>query len=257
MNFIHPNSISSHYGINTLLWYFTSGLPMIFLHTLPFVFLGTKFDKRLTIVVGFTIFIYTLNKHKEFRFLTQILPILFIVEAHGIDWFLKNFRSKFTRWIVPISFLLHILFGLYFSLVDRQGQISVMTYLRTNLISNNKQNYSIDFLMPCHSTPYYSFIHRNDIQLHFLTCEPNLEEFNENYLDEADRFFLQPIDSLKNRFQSFNASHLIMFDTLYNQVRDMFEDEQNFFVKDILFNSHIQHTSRHGKQIYILEKTNQ
>ncbi|UJR25479.1 hypothetical protein I4U23_006825 [Adineta vaga] len=253
-NFLHPNSISSHYGINHIFWYFTNGLGMIFFYRLPLIFLGAMSNKRLTIVIFFTIFIYTLNSHKEFRFLTQILPILFILEAHGIDWCLKKINSNKFRWILFISFLLHFFIGIYFSLIDRQGQISIMHYLRTNLPQNNQQNFSIDFLMPCHSTPYYSFIHRNDIQLNFLTCEPNLDALSTDYIDEADRFFLKPIESLRSRLNMFKPSHLIMFDTLYDQVKDLFEDDQFYYVKKILFNSHIQHTSRHGKSIYILEK---
>ncbi|CAF1333666.1 unnamed protein product [Rotaria magnacalcarata] len=254
INFLHPKSISSHYGINSILWYLTNGLPMIFFYRLPFIFVGSIANKRLTSIILFTIFIYTLNAHKEFRFLTQILPILFILEAHGIDWCLKIFKWNRFRWIIFASFIGQLVIGIYFSLIDRQGQISVMQYLRTNLISNNKENLSIDFLMPCHSTPYYSCIHRNDIQLNFLTCEPNLDSRNNNYMDEADRFFSRPIESLKKRLNTYNSSHLVMFDTLYNQVKDVLEEDQWFFVKEILFNSHIQHTSRHGKTIYILEK---
>ena len=257
MNFLHPNSISAHYGTNDLFWYLTNGLPMIFFYRLPFVFLGGWLNKRLSLIVVFTIFIYTLNIHKEFRFLTQILPILFILEAQGIDWSLKRIRGKFFQWFLFFAFVGHLFIGIYFSLIDRQGQISVMNYLRTNLITNNEEKYSVDFLMPCHSTPYYSFIHRQDIQLNFLTCEPNFDRENRNYIDEADRFFLQPIESLRARLQTNHSksSHLVMFDTLYNQVKEFVEDEQGFFVKMILFNSHIQHTSRHGKMIYILEQS--
>jgi len=251
MNFFHPNSISSHYGINNLFWYFTNGLPMIFFYRLPFIYLGTMNSKPITILILFTIFIYTLNIHKEFRFLTQILPLLFILEANGIEWTLKKLKWKQFRWIIFLAFFVHLIIGIYFSLIDRQGQISVMDYLRKNIISKNK----IDFLMPCHSTPYYNFIHRNDIELNFLTCQPNLDKNIKNYIDEADQFFLKPIQSLKQRLYSYNSTYLIMFDTLYNQVKDILEDEQGFYVKYILFNSHIQHTSRHGKMIYILEKS--
>jgi phosphatidylinositol glycan class B len=227
---------------------------MIYFYRLPFIFLGALLNKRLTIIILFTIFIYTLNIHKEFRFLTQILPLLFILEAHGIDWCLKMIKWKQFRSIIFLSFLGHLLIGIYFSLIDRQGQISVMNYLRTNLNDKHQSIYSIDFLMPCHSTPYYNFIHRNDIQLHFLTCEPNLNSMIKNYLDEADRFYLKPIESLKERLKIYNSSHLILFDTLYEQMKDILEDEQGYFVKNILFNSHIQHTLRHGKMIYILQK---
>jgi phosphatidylinositol glycan class B len=252
INFFHPNSISSHYGINNIFWYLTNGLPMIFFYRLPFIFFGAINSKRATGIILFTIFIYTLNIHKEFRFLTQILPLLFVLEANGIDWIIRKFQWKQFRWIIFLSFIGHLIIGIYFSLIDRQGQINVMHYLRKNLISENK----IDFLMPCHSTPYYNFIHRNDIELNFLTCQPNLNKNIKDYIDEADQFFLKPIQSLKQRLNYYNTTtHLIMFDTLYNQVKDILEDEQGFFVKNILFNSHIQHTSRHGKWIYILEKS--
>jgi phosphatidylinositol glycan class B len=254
INFFHPNSISSHYGINNIFWYLTNGLPMIYFYRLPFIFLGSIYNKRLTIIILFTIFIYTLNIHKEFRFLTQILPILFILEAQGIDWCLKRFKSNKFQWILFLSFIGHLFIGIYFSLIDRQGQISVMHYLRKNLIDKNNEFISVDFLMPCHSTPYYNFIHRNDIQLNFLTCEPNLNNISKDYIDQADRFFLKPIESLKERLHDYNSSHLVMFDTLYNQVKEVFDEDQWFFVKEILFNSHIQHTSRHGKMIYVLER---
>jgi phosphatidylinositol glycan class B len=255
INFFHPNSISSHYGINNIFWYLTNGLPMIFFYRLPFVFLGALHSLRATAISIFTILIYTLNAHKEFRFLTQILPLLFVLEANGIEWILKKIKWKSFRWVILLSFLGHFIIGIYFSLIDRQGQISVMNYLRNNLIEENKQIYSIDFLMPCHSTPYYSFIHRNDIQLNFLTCEPNLNNSIKNYIDEADQFFLNPIESLKTRLNNYHSSHLVMFDTLYNQVKDVFEDDQRFFVKKILFNSQIQHSARHGKMIYVIERS--
>lgn len=228
---------------------------MIFLYRIPFVFLGSMVDKRLTTVVAFTIFIYTLNGHKEFRFLTQILPILFILEAHGIDWCMRKVKWNKVRWLVFLSFIGHLCIGVYFSLIDRQGQVSVMRYLRKDLAADKNRLLSIDFLMPCHSTPYHSFLHRKDIQLTFLTCEPNWGRQAEGYLDEADRFFAAPVTSLESRLRSSNASHLVMFDTLYRQVKHVFDDGQRFRTKKILFNSHIQHTSRHGKSIYILERT--
>ena len=255
VNFLHPNSISSHYGVNHLLWYFINGLPMIFFYRFPFVLLGSLSNKRLSAVVAFTIAIYTLNSHKEFRFLSQILPLLFILEAHGIDWCLKQIRWHQFRWILFVAFFLHVSAGIYFSTTDRQGQISVMHYLRTDLPPlEHDRSYSIDFLLPCHSTPFQNFLHRKDVRLNFLTCEPNLNASNENYLDEADRFYSQPKPMLIERIRRLNSTHLVMFDTLYEQVRDLFDGYEQFFIKKILFNSHIQHTSRHGKFLYVLER---
>lgn len=228
---------------------------MIFFYRVPFVFLGFFSNKRLTSIIIFTIGIYTLNCHKEFRFLSQILPILFIVEAHGIDICLKNVRWSRFRWILFVGFLLHIVTGIYFSTIDRRGQISVLNYLRENLPRENERFYSIDFLLPCHSTPFYSFIHRNDIQMNFLTCEPNFNVTNENFLDEADRFYSRPRENLLERIENVRPTHLIVFDTFYEQIRDVFDVRRDFFVRKIFFNSHFQHSSRHGKNLFLLEKT--
>jgi phosphatidylinositol glycan class B len=55
---------------------------------------------------------------------------------------------------------------------------------------------SVLFLMPCHSTPHQSHLHREDVNLRFLTCEPNLEG-ESNYVDEADWFFERPQEWLE------------------------------------------------------------
>jgi len=109
--------------------------------------------------------------------------------------------------------------------------------------------------MPCHSTPYHAFIHRNDIKLNFLTCEPNLNGLpSKTYLDEADQFFFKPLESLRKRLIMNNSTHLVIFDSLFDQVEEELLNSSQFIVVKKLFNSHIQHTSRHGKIIYVLER---
>lgn len=228
---------------------------MIYLYRFPLILLGLKSNKRLTTVIVFTMLIYSLSPHKEFRFLTQILPMAFVIEAHGIDWIFRRIRSKRVQWLFLISSIGHVFIGIYFSTLDRQGQISVMGYLRSNLPTKTNERVLVDFLLPCHSTPFYSFLHRPDVKLDFLTCEPNLNiSANVNYVDEADRFFSNPKDSFRERIETKNPTHLVMFNTLYDQLKDFIEHETPFFVKKALFNSHIQHTERHGRMVYVLER---
>lgn len=227
---------------------------MIFLYRFPLVLLGAMFNKRLTLIIVFTMFIYSLSPHKEFRFLSQILPIVFVIEAHGIDWCLRRIRSMKFRWLLIVACFGHLFIGIYFSTMDRQGQISVMDYLRKTLPSKSDSPLLIDFLMPCHSTPFHNFIHRPDVQLNFLTCEPNLNRSMTHYLDEADEFYSNPIENLRKRFSKSQVSHLVMFNTLYDQLKPIFDTELPFDVKKTLFNSHIQHTSRHGRMIYVLQR---
>ncbi|GAB1607087.1 hypothetical protein Ahia01_000991500, partial [Argonauta hians] len=61
------------------------------------------------------------------------------------------------------------------------------------------------FLMPCHSTPYYSYIH-SPVGMRFLTCEPDLPSPHTSptsptpYLDEADMFYLDPVGWLRAQY---------------------------------------------------------
>lgn len=66
---------------------------------------------------------------------------------------------------------------------------------------------------------YFSYIHRN-ISMRFLTCEPNLQH-KENYLDEADIFFNDPIGWLKREYASSSKpwpSHLVYFSPLQKRL---------------------------------------
>lgn len=58
---------------------------------------------------------------------------------------------------------------------------------------------TVGFVMPCHSTPWRSHLIHPGIKAWALTCEPPLSiPLSERaaYLDEADRFYLSPVDFL-------------------------------------------------------------
>lgn len=66
---------------------------------------------------------------------------------------------------------------------------------------------------------FFSYIHRN-ISMNFLTCEPNLGH-KENYTDEAEVFFNDPIGWLKKEYGMTSRpwpSHLVYFSPLKKQL---------------------------------------
>lgn len=65
----------------------------------------------------------------------------------------------------------------------------------------------------------FSYLHRN-ISMRFLTCEPNLKQ-EENYVDEADVFYSDPVLWLKLQYAATAApwpSHLVYFNSLQNEL---------------------------------------
>lgn len=127
----------------------------------------------------------------------------------------KNNLSK-AKIFVIILLLTNIPAAMYFSLIHQRGTILVMKYIHDASI---EKNIDVLFLMPCHSTPYYSYIHRN-ISMRFLTCEPNLDH-KENYTDEAEIFFNDPVGWLKTEYGMTSRSwpsHLVYFSPLQKQL---------------------------------------
>ena len=80
----------------------------------------------------------------------------------------KSFVGKHIfRFIILLLILSNMAVGLYGCIVHQRGVIDVLHWLR----SESSKVQDVLFLMPCHSTPYYSHLHHN-IPMRFLTCEP-------------------------------------------------------------------------------------
>ena len=201
--------IGSFYGTHPWYWYFSSGLPAILgIGIVPFflsVFAAIKsWDdiknrQVLLISIIITIFTYSLLPHKEFRFLLQILPLCLYCIAQFLSEWSRN-KSAMVIWLVAIViFISNAVPAGYLGVVHQQGTIRVMPKLAqiaNEYRTDNGQQAKIFFMMPCHSTPYYSHIHTN-ISMRFLTCEPNFKKV-ENYLDEADLFYQEPMKWIRS-----------------------------------------------------------
>lgn len=229
--------IGSHYGTHNWHWYIYNGLPTVLgVHSIPFL-LGSfdvahdrrQFPERFILLtsIGFTLAVYTLLAHKEARFMLALLPMCQYIGADYLSRWSRK-ASRWAVWLVAIMLLVcNTIPAAYFARVHQAGTTAVMPQLAQIARDYRGPADTADaakflFLMPCHSTPYFSHVHRN-VTMRFLTCEPNLAQ-TDGYVDEADRFYADPAKWLRQHLPVYPVSalptHVVMFDVLRNQVAD-------------------------------------
>ena len=262
-------NIGSFYGTHPWYWYLNTGLPAVLgIGIVPFflsVFTAiktwdnSKTRQVLLISIIFTIFVYSLLPHKEFRFLLQILPLcLYCIVQFLSEW--SRTKSTLVIWLAAIVILVSNLVPAgYLGFVHQQGTVKVMDRLAsvaTDYKTENGQSAKILFMMPCHSTPFYSHIHAN-VSMRFLSCEPNFKGA-ENYVDEADRFYEAPMKWIRSHLPVHPVSalptHVIVYDTLVPKINDflsIYKPLETFFHSDHLM------TQRMGHNVIIFERNEQ
>lgn len=191
-NFLKQNvwdSISVFYGSMPWHYYLSQGLPIMTFNLLPYLILVFRKDSRSpqdTQLLGSCAIVtlaYTMLQHKEMRFILPLVPIINVFAGRGLDRALSRHGSKYMNRHILFLLLTSILPLYYVLRVHDTGKIQVMLYLRA---IPQDQLRSVAFLMPCHSTPWQSHLHRPDLEepayggtgeggrLWALTCEPPL-----------------------------------------------------------------------------------
>ncbi|XP_068143172.1 GPI mannosyltransferase 3 [Drosophila tropicalis] len=229
------HNIGSFYGSHPWHWYFTCGLPTVLgINTVPFIFGVVEtvrksqrhpVSKQLLITILLTLIVLSTVEHKEFRFVSTLLPLCLYVTADSLSrW---SYNASMTKlWATALIILLgNVVPAWYLSTIHQKGPIELMPKLRQIAQEyRDERDYraNILFLMPCHSTPYYSHIHEN-VTMRFLTCEPNLNNAD-NFKDEADRFFNSPVHWLKSHIPvhppTARPTHVVLFDSLTNKISE-------------------------------------
>jgi phosphatidylinositol glycan class B len=231
---VNTSSVSLFYGSTPWHYYLVQALPLLtgpalpfFLHGAYLAFTqGTAPLKLLLYTVIWTGAVFSFAGHKEWRFLHPLVPAMHILAARS----LVSLHDRTTpRSSTPTSSLrvkrthasvlagLSLLPALYAALWHSSAQISVLSHLR-GLPDTDLR--SVGFLMPCHSTPGQSHLHRR-IPIWRLSCEPPLQcvqfsstpcikifmslspdsgEELSTYQDETDIFFRDPETFLSARF---------------------------------------------------------
>ncbi|XP_058130543.1 GPI mannosyltransferase 3 [Anopheles ziemanni] len=242
--------VGSFYGEHPWYWYVYAGLPTVLgVYLFPFLLASYEtvrhrkvYKERAVLLysVLFTVVVYSLLSHKEFRFLLPVLPMCLYVEADYLSRWSRKASSK-TIWLAALFIVaVNGLMAGYTGLVHQRGTLDVMPYLASNAKEyrdefNNPAK--VLFLMPCHSTPFYSHVHHN-VTMRFLRCEPNLDE-KENYVDEAAQFYENPMGWVRKNLPvhpvSALPSHVVAFDVLEPQIKDflsIYREKVSFFHTD-------------------------
>ncbi|XP_011149167.1 GPI mannosyltransferase 3 isoform X1 [Harpegnathos saltator] len=221
------------YGKQHVLWYIFAGLPVLLgLYCAPFVLAVWRIlrysvylqrETVMLLVIGWTLTVYSLLSHKEFRFILPLLP-MFIYTSSACTYRLKIRVTEFARKsILALLVCSNVVPGLYFSLIHQRGTLDAMGLLRDE-ISHADPSQPTDTLIlaPCHAMPLYSHLHVN-ASVRFLTCEPNLGNSG-YYVDEADRFFANPSTWLDDNYVSNKVAtlptYVITFDNVASKITE-------------------------------------
>ncbi|MCO5564107.1 hypothetical protein L7F22_017763 [Adiantum nelumboides] len=242
LNFLRFNFLASggnYYGTHPWHWYFSQGFPAIILTFMPLSILGIWWSKQwqLAGLLGWVLSLYSCLGHKEFRFVLPVLPLGLMFAGYALasmqycvgeqcldsgsilsdgskvktDKNMFRFRKQIWRRACVVGLLItNIPIALYTSVVHQRGTEAVMHFLSEEIACGRATN--VAFLMPCHSTPYYSFLHAN-VTLRFLDCTPRDES---GYIDESDRFLANPATFLHTFLSSEERlpSHFVFYDSM-------------------------------------------
>jgi GPI mannosyltransferase 3 len=155
--------------------------------------------------------------------------------------------------------LLNMVIAFYTTQIHQRGPISVTRFLRheyeelaldnrgillsspeANLYAefNKTTDYSdsetfVGFLMPCHSTPWRSQLVYPNLKAWALGCEPPLHltahsAERENYRDEADRFYDDPIKFLKTEINTRERPwprYIVGFEGIEGVLKEYYEEK--------------------------------
>jgi len=174
------DGISTYNGRFPVLWYLTSGIPLFLVTYIPFSGYGLykAMNELVDCTIAYIIMTYftimSLLTHKEDRYMLPIIPLLIILAAYCISAIRKK-APKWSTFFLVFTVLTQIIFLCIVNNIYRVGSIPLMDELRT--LPENKLR-SVYFLTPCHSTPFYSHIHRYFYALYLSKKKYNYEISN-------------------------------------------------------------------------------
>ncbi|KAJ6372451.1 hypothetical protein OIU76_026864 [Salix suchowensis] len=234
LNFLKFNFLSSggdYYGTHKWHWYFSQGFTVMLFTFLPFSIAGSIKSKcwKLSGLIAWVLIVYSVQGHKEFRFVLPMLPIALMFSGYSLSVMAKadsdsrrkgssdSHMKRPSKVGFAIFFLLatNIPMALYMSLVHQRGTEDVMIYLSKE--AQNQKVKGILFLMPCHATPYYSTLHY-DLPMRILDCSPSEEK---GIPDESDHFMMDPVSFVSTLMTNRSLpSHVVLFDSEEQLLRD-------------------------------------
>ena len=284
-NFSTP--LSQFYGVAPWHFHIFQSVPILLGYNIPFFIIGffvsnncqkkssfyklsPHFTMKSALIINLIIYSYLL--HKEFRFIFQIQPIFLLYATLGV---LRTYKyiPRLVIYLVPLFSTI------MFTSVDyyhESGVIEVVKYLH-----GLDRIESLGFVMPCHSTPGYSYLHRNDIKdLWSVSCEPPLSLLDatdistklSQYMDESDffyndipKFFEEYFSDTKDSNNSTNSKefariwpqYLVIFEHLEKEFLKSYFQENGLYKEHKRFFNSLSHwDSRRSGDIIIYKEVN-
>jgi phosphatidylinositol glycan class B len=265
LRFLHFNiakNLSVFYGTSPWHYYLSQGLPLLLTTALPFALLGIykslhtgptvgrSFEAHLSWTILFVIIAMSVISHKEIRFIYPLIPALHLLAAsyirHSFYPPMPASSMPLTEVWRPLSgkakslffflFSINVLIAYYTSQVHQRGPLDVVSFLRSSHLSHERRFESIVFLMPCHSVPWRSHLVFSSLQARALTCEPPIalepgSKERQEYLDEADIFFIDPIAFLVKYMPKQIPVDRYQLESVRNRrIFSKFKTEQSTFI---------------------------
>ncbi|CAI4912584.1 AVN_HP_G0103890.mRNA.1.CDS.1 [Saccharomyces cerevisiae] len=287
-NFTTP--LSKFYGVAPWHFHFFQSLPIVLGASIPaFAFglffplskrsspkkyLNPFFQVKLTILLN--LLVYSTLPHKEFRFIFPLQPLFILISSFGLlrldrDYWKRLSGLKSLLWLVPF---VSVFIALLLDTFHESGSIEVMKFLH-----EEPEIDSLGFIMPCHSTPGQSYLHRSDIQdLWSITCNPPLhllgdpEAYSklETYMDESDHLyddisafiyknfpppFRKDLRSPGKTYSHEWPTYLVVFEHMENAFLKDFLKDSSYIEYNRFFNSLAHWDSRRSGDIIIYYKS--
>lgn len=181
LNFLKFNFINGHsalYGTHHLLWYFLQGLPAVLGAMTPLMlFINWRDCPRklstLASSIAISIAFHSAVPHKELRFLLPCMPVLMVFAGAGMWCALQRLSTTFKKFLVVLLVVTNVAAFLFLAMYHQRAPIACTDRLLKEML-RDPDGFSVDFLTPCHATPYASHLHSGTKcpDLRFLDCSP-------------------------------------------------------------------------------------
>jgi len=241
----------SLYGTHHPLWYFFAGLPAISGALLPLFLVdagmsfvegvctaGHQARRDLALVIVSYVALHSLSAHKEFRFILPILPLVCVLSAHCLTHYIyciprvdqvsirtsSRISAAWRRYVFGFIALVLLNYPhlLFLAGVHQAGSVRINREIVARISDieapggkgqTYHPEYSIHYLMGCHSTPLYSHLHVEGVRINAgtLDCSPQCRA-DPDMICESDLLYSDPHSFMNSRYRerSFSPDFLVI-----------------------------------------------
>lgn len=264
-NFTTP--LSQFYGVAPWHFHIAQSLPILLGASLPLFLwsIVTVNDKKgfgfnnvlirpitsIKLVILVNVIVFSMLPHKEFRFLYPLQSLLTTMSTLSY----LQYRDRIYKIFKILAPLLSVALVIPVIFYQESGSLEIIKFLHFEPKMN-----SLGFVMPCHSTPAQSYLHRNDItDLWAITCNPPLHLLKDKdakiklpwYMDESDHLYDDPhgfFESFFDKLDNGNSEKPDVKSREYHRIWPeylvIFDHLDTLFMREYLNGTHYKEYKR-------------